>query len=258
MSDEETRNTRELLDVAFVRPVVYVWRGLDRLGPEWVAADPPVGGDSVSIGPIDMRSEDTVYDVTDDDARYIEIRGTAWGDYAGSTYSRSNARVICREYADHVVTLTSSFDFSTLLVRVGVDIPAGLYDAIVQLHGDSCLLDEDDLSELESELEGEDWESWGRHDWSAAIRKLAQVHDADDDVPELADREYVDDLFWDVYRDGDLGYWQAETAVSGVWTDFDRAAEVAWEEIERRRIASLEEWARGLAAPIPGQLALAI
>jgi hypothetical protein len=189
--------------------------------------------------------------------RYLEIRGTAWGDYTGSTYDRSNNRSLRRHFGDHVVTLRADFGFEVLLVRIGVDIPEGLYDAIVSLR-EASLYDESDLSDLESELESEDWESWGRSDWAGEIRKLAQQLDRDDDVTELNSDEYADALFWDVCADGEAGYWQAETAVSGYWTDFERAAELAWQEIEGRRMTSLKEWARELSAPIPGQLALAI
>lgn len=256
--EDETRNTRELLEPSYARPLIYVWRGLTREGSAWVDADPPEGGDSVCLGALDMRTEDSVYDRTDDDVRYLEIRETAWGDYTGSTYRRSNARVLRREYGEHVVTLTADFGFEVLLVRLGADIPCGLFDEIVNLHDEGMIADEDDLSVLESELEAEDWESWGRSEWAAEIRKLAQQVDRDDDVTELDESAYVDSLFWDVTADGEFGYWEAETAVSGHWSDMERSAATAWAEIQRHRMASLEEWAGELATPNPGQLTLAI
>lgn len=257
--DDETRNSTRLLnDLPAHKPMIYVWCGQELQGSTWVPADPPEGGDSVKLGALDMRRQSDVYDVTGDDVRYLEIRATAWSDYSGSTYERSNNRSLRREFGDHVITLRADFGFEVLLVRIGVDIPVGLYDAIVSLHGDSTLYDESDLSDLESELESENWENWGRSDFTAAIRKLAQQFDRDDDVTELNANAYADDLFWAFCADGEAGYWQAETAVSGYWTDFERAAELAWQEIERRRMAALEEWARELSAPIPGQLAFAI
>jgi hypothetical protein len=103
----------------------------------------------------------------------------------------------------------------------------------------------------------EDWESWGRSDWAGEIRDRARAVDADDDVTELDDPEYVDALFWEIAYEGEVGYWQGETAVSGYWTDFKRAADLAWAEIQQRRMSELEAWGRSLAAPIPGQLSLA-
>ena len=259
MDDEdETRDSAGLVDdLAVYKPQVYVWRGQMLQGSTWVSADPPEGGDSVTLGALDMREQSSVYDLAEDDVRYLEIRGTAWGDYAGSTYDRSNARSIRRDFGDYVITLNADFGFEVLLVRLGTVIPVELYDAIVALC-EYPLYDESDLSELESELESEDWESWGRGDWAGEVRKLAQQFDRDDDVTELDNDAYADALFWDVCADGEAGTWQAETAVSGYWSDFERAAALAWQEIERRRMASLQEWARELSAPIPGQLALAI
>ena len=257
IDDDETRNSSGLLDdVRSSARKLYVWRGQTLEGSTWVAADPPDGGDAVTLGALDMRAQESVYDLTGDDVRYLEIRGTAWGDYTGSTYERSNARSVRRDFGEHVVTLRADFGFEVLLVRVGADIPIGLYEAIVEMQ-DYGLYDESDLSELESELEQEDWQSWGRSDFSSEVRKRAQRHDRDDDVPELDEDAYTDSLFWDVCADGEAGFWQAETAVSGYWADFERAAGLAWQEIQRRRMAVLEEWARGLSAPIPGQLVLA-
>ncbi|MEU7905871.1 hypothetical protein [Actinoplanes sp. NPDC049118] len=255
--EEETRNTDDLLEVPYLKPRIYVWRGQTMQGLMWVPTDPPEGGDSVTLGALDMREQSRVYDLTADDVRYLEIRGTAWGDYTGSTYDRSNARSLRRDFGEYVITLNADFGLEVLLVRIGVEIPEGLYDAIVRLR-DYSLYDESDLSELESELEQEGWENWGRSDWTGEIRKLAQQLDSDDDVTELGSNAYADDLFWGVCADGEAGYWQAETAVSGYWTDFERSAELAWAEIQVRRMAELGQWARELAAPIPGQLTFAI
>ena len=256
--EDETRNTAELLDVPYLRPGVYVWRGQALQGSTWVPVDPPVGGDSVALGTFGMLSLADLHGTPDaDDVRYVEIPGTAWGDYVGSTWYRSNARSIRRDWSDHVVQVTGCFGFEVMLLPLSVDIPVELFDAITGL-GDYPVYDEGDLSELETELESEDWQSWGRSDWAREIRKLAQGVDADDDVSELDDPKYVDALFCDIYHEGDVGRWCSETAVSGYWEDFDRAAGLAWAEIQRRRMASLQEWACELSAPIPGQLALAI
>lgn len=259
MDDDETRNSADLLTDANIRSLeLYVWRGQELKGHEWTAVDPPDGGDSVRLGSLDIVRERDVYDRSDADARYVAIPETAWGDYTGSTYQRSNARSIRRDHGDHVITLTADFGFEMLLIRVGADIPESLYDAVVELRAGHLLYDESDLSELESELEQEDWVSWGRNDFKREIVRCAQLADPDDDVPELGEADDVDNLFWDVTSDGDVSYWQAETAVSGYWTDFERAADLAYTEIQRRRMSELEAWACSLAAPIPGQLALAI
>lgn len=255
--DEETRNTSDLLDdLKAYKPLAYVWRGQKLSGHEWVAVDAPEGGDSVRLGTFGMQREGRMYERASDDVRFVEVHATAWGDYTGSTYERSNARSIRRDFGEHVVTLTADFGFEVLLVRLNTEIPAELYDAIVEL-AEYPLYDEGDLSEVESELEQEDWESWGRSDWTSEIRKRAEAVDRDDVTPELDSADYVNELFSEIGMDGDVLVWQAETAVSGRWTDFERAAELAWIEIQRRRVAAWDEWARILAAPIPGQAALA-
>ncbi len=254
---ERTRNTDELLEVSYLNPRIYVWRGQTLQGHQWVAVEPPVGGDSVRYGVFDMRALDDMHGAADaDDARYIEIPETAWGDYVGSTWTRSNARSIRRDYPDDVISVTGHHSFETLLLPAGVQIPARLFEAIAA-RVESAFYDEDDWSELERELEQAQWDDTGRADFRSLIRDLAQHDDPDDDVTELDADEYVNELFYAAWSNCEV-QWVAETATSGAWHGFDRAAEVAWAVMQLRRMAELEAWARELSAPIPGQLALAI
>jgi hypothetical protein len=254
VNDEVERTTTDLL-VQHRNLAVYAWRGTEMRGPECVPSTAPEGGDSAHFGTFGMRLLSDRFDAPDADAAlYVEIPGTAWGDYVGATWTRSNARVMLDRYREHIVAVTGDFSFETLMVPLGAEISTWMFDDIVHLI-DSPILDEDDWSQLESEIEQEDWDSWGRDQWRDAIRDQAHAEHHDDDVSELDATDYADALFWDTARRIDV-LWQAETAVSGYWTDFDRAAELAWAEIQERRMAELEAWARELAAPIPGQLCL--
>jgi hypothetical protein len=255
MDAGETRNTTDLLTQPYMHPAVYVWHGMNLRGLTWEPVEAPVGGDSVALGVFDMRPLRELHGTADaDDPRYVEIPGTAWGDYTGSDYDRSNARSILRDWPEHVVRVTGHHGFEALVLPMGADVPAELFDAILRL-GDYPLYDEDDHSALCTELEQEDWTSWGRSDWRREIRKAAHADDRDDDVDELDDDAYVDELFALLAERHDVT-WHAETAVGGYWTDFDHTAREAWSEIRRRRMSELEAWARDLAAPLPGQLCL--
>jgi hypothetical protein len=252
---EKIRNADELLEVPYLKPRIFVWQGQELQGHQWVAVDPPVGGDSVRYGVFDMRALDDLHCAADaDDVRYIEIPDTAWGDYVGSTWARSNARSIRRDYPDDVVTVTGHHSFETLLVPAEAQIPARLFEAI-EARAESAFYDEDDWSALEHELEQEQWDDTGRSDFRSEIRELAQRVDSDDDVAELDSDEYVNELFYEAWSNCEV-QWVAETATGGAWHGFDRAAEAAWAVVQLRRMAELEAWARELSAPIPGQLCL--
>ena len=254
--EKKTRAVVELFDVPGFRPAVYVWRGQTLQGHEWVPMDPPVGGDSVAYDMFGMRAAADLHGKPDPaDARYVEIPQTAWGDYVGASWTRSNARSIRRDYPDDVVTVAGDHSFETLVVPADAVIPARLFEAIVA-RVDSAFYDESDWSQLEYDLEQEQWEDSGRDQFRDEIRDLARHDDEDDDVPELDDA-FVDELFRDQWRNGAVEF-VCETATGGVWHGFDRAAACAWTAVRLHRVAEWTSWARDLSAPVPGQLAFAI
>jgi hypothetical protein len=225
---EDMRNTTELLGALYT-PGLYEWHG-----SYYYSLEAPVGGDSVSMGRLELCRTETP---TDGEApRYVEIPHTFWSDYSGDAVNRSNGRAIREEYGQYVVHVTGDFGTEGLVLPLGVEIPEDMYHRIVSLQQDYPLWDDEDHSNLEREIEVEDWESYGRHDLVYRVRELARVEDQDDDVDELDEHDQVDaivndtDLRWD---------WECETAVSGYYTNKDKMAEFVWQYVKTRRAAAL-------------------
>lgn len=178
--------------------------------------------------------------------QYVSIRDAGWGDYVGSVWNRSNFRVLMESHREHLVEIRYAHGGHGLLVRLDSQIPQDLYDSIVGLLN-YPVIDESDCSELESEIEQENWESWGRSDWMREIRKAASKHDPEEDVDELDEEGRADALFEEVRSTGLMLDWVSESADSGYWTDFERAAAQVWEQMRKERTRPYV---------IPGQLAM--
>jgi hypothetical protein len=158
-------------------PTVYVWRGATYSGGVWTEDDAPTGGDSVSMGALDMcRWDGTPH--ADEGPVFMEVPCTAWSDYSGGAVERSNARSLRRDFPDEVVTVTGGYSTEFLVLPADGTISEALFNAIAGL-AEYPLFDEEDLSELEQEILAEDWESWGESD---VLRILAQT--AEDACPD--------------------------------------------------------------------------
>jgi hypothetical protein len=132
------------------------------------------------------------------------IRDCGWSDYSGSTYTRSNARVLAEEYAPIVTASgyahgwTGAYisrsvlndgpcvDFPDICERVTavLDIIDGLAEYPVY--------SEDDMSALEQEILAEDWESWGRRDFEHELNRAAGHPDPEIELSdEQAERAFA-------------------------------------------------------------------
>ena len=81
--------------------------------------------------------------------------------------------------------------FEILLVRPG-SAAAKKAETLARQYEDYPVLDEERLSELESEAEGESWESWGREDFRKALDKAHPDYGFDDSTNEELDQWYRD------------------------------------------------------------------
>lgn len=138
------------------------------------------------------------------------IEDASWGEYDGSgTHHRANHAYLTDNYGRWFVTVgRSSHDGRALALIVGTVIPLDLVELIDGLDN-YPLIDDSGLSELESELEAEDWESWGRDEFAHEIQaSLPAEWDVD------FDPDVLDALAWDAMSDGRMS-WQSETAVGG-------------------------------------------
>lgn len=207
--------------------------------------DAPQGGDSMhwrSLIPRDRQPYDGVR------VEYLLIGATGWGDYSGSTWSRSNYRVLERDYREHLIEVYDSLGTKQWAVPIGAEVPEALYDNIKGLE-DYPILEEEDEYEVVNELELECWESFGRHDFYSELETLAHTDDPDDQLLELDDHDALKALFEEAREECDyrFGNFESESATSGYWTDSAELARVAW-----RLLRDTRDGVR----PIPGQLVL--
>lgn len=142
-----------------------------------------------------------------DTQRLIMIRDAGWGEYDNSsTYNRSNYRVLTENYGQWLVTVDNGNDRDGrgLALVVGSVVPNELMQIVIGLQ-DYPIIDESDLSELESELATEAWDGWARQDFSSDVR--AAVRESAEDS-EHADR--AEDAL-DAVEDSELArvFWQS-------------------------------------------------
>jgi hypothetical protein len=153
------------------------------------------------------------------------------GDYGGAVHYRSNANVLlgefsspqCRElygsYGSHGVAIDPRYLSEELLENL-------------QSLESYPVLDEDALSHLELELQGEAWESWARSDFSRKLEKLlcdllsAHYEDGDDERAEQSIESLSEDQLWSLFSNAAEEaniYWESQH--NDVWIDVERVAE---------------------------------
>ena len=174
--------------------------------------------------------------LTADDDGTVVVPCTAWGDYAGSTYTRSNARSLLRDYPDLFGEATDWAGSTWLTLNTDQVIDQELYDTLVSLA-------------REYPLELEDWDSFGRDDFRDCLRGHLYVdagepiYDHDDELTP-SDTE-LDDYVWDHHEAIE---WEAETATSGYFRGLQELAQQYGAEI-------IAEWSQRVECE--GQTALA-
>jgi hypothetical protein len=118
------------------------------------------------------------------------IEGTSHSDYSGCAVERSNERVMLAnpQIAQHVIQVTGSYGYSAL-AYLGTEPPQSIRDALAALDN-YPILDDDDHSALEVELESEAWGDCGRKDFRKALQILLDELDPDfeHDVSETSER----------------------------------------------------------------------
>jgi hypothetical protein len=153
------------------------------------------------------------------------------GDYGGAVHYRSNADVLleefsspqCRElygsYGSHGVAIDPRYLSEELLENL-------------QSLESYPVLDEDALSHLELELQGEAWESWACSDFSRKLESLlsdllsAHYEGGDDERAEQSVESLSEDQLWDLFSraaDESNTYWESQH--NDVYIDCDRVVE---------------------------------
>ncbi len=139
----------------------------------------------------------------DDNELFTVITYATWSDYSGGTVERSNRRVLLadEDLAPHLVAIVGSHGTESVGFYGSLaDAPEAVREMIESLDEDP-ILDDDDVSSLETELEIEAWSDGGSDDFR---RALARALDAIDDGHE----HHVEDPIVDdrellaLWRDG--------------------------------------------------------
>lgn len=111
---------------------------------------------------------------------------TSWpGGYDAPSIYRSNARVFRDEFKRELEDADGDSDGIALDLRYVTD---EIIEAIEGLEN-YPLLDEDDHSSLELELQDEAWKSWAERDWRGHVEKALQEY-----APEDADAYWADEI----------------------------------------------------------------
>jgi hypothetical protein len=167
------------------------------------------------------RSEVYYGDIKEDfEGKFIEVPFCTWSDYSGSTVERSNSRVLLEQLktkqSGGFWPLYGGYNTQGMLVSIALlESDEDLQDTIAGLFDYPCI-DDEDMSELENEIENEDWDSWIKDDLKRALDAAGIEYPEDDE--ELCKH------FNQVVGNNDI-YYIHEDAVSA-WIELDEVVAV--------------------------------
>jgi len=153
------------------------------------------------------------------------------GDYCGAPHTASNMRVLLEEFSGPELRSCSGGYGAQ---SVAID-PRYLSEALLenlQSLENYPVLDEDDCSALELELQQAAWESWAQRDFSRALEKrLASALEDEDMAEETIESLSPDSLYALFYALADKGsiYWESQSSPDQ-WIDCERVADELSEE----------------------------
>ncbi len=116
----------------------------------------------------DERIRERVRELHAEDTQVLlRVPYTAWGDYGGDVYDRSNMRSLLRDYPDTFVVGNGNYFSSTLYLPVTWTPPedgrAGLLEVLAGLL-EHPVYDDEDVSGLQMEIAEDAWDAWLSYD----------------------------------------------------------------------------------------------
>jgi len=178
------------------------------------------------------------------------------GDYCGAPHTASNARVLLEEFSGPELRSCSGGYGAQ---SVAID-PRYLSEALLenlQSLENYPVLDEDNCSALELELQQEAWESWAQRDFGRALeKKLTSALEDEDMAEETMESLSPDSLHALFYALADKGsiYWESQSSLDQ-WIDCERVAdELSEEELLSLVSLSPEQALQTAQAPLPEPL----
>lgn len=180
---------------------------------------PEQGTKSVPLGDLREATKDSNIEWED----FFVPFHVSYGDYAGSAVDRANHDAFTEKYGeqDGVLELYGDFYYHSVAVRLD-SITDEMVEDFTSLI-DYPVMDDEKLSNLEMQLEEEDWKSWIAGDLRRALVK--KFPDREDDLDALHEKaDESNSKFYDLYRalcERTNTNWNSESAVGG-HVDIDR------------------------------------
>lgn len=169
------------------------------------------------------------------------------GDYGGSTHNISNARVLINEFSSPGLREIGG-GYGSLGVAIDPRyLSEDLLENLQSLES-YPVLNEDDLSHYEMELESQAWESWAEREFRDALeQRLSEISSEDEaeSAIEEISSENLYELFHQALETGNL-YWSHECATSA-WIDCEEVAA----EVPDERLRDLLPVGSAIQAPLP-------
>jgi hypothetical protein len=148
----------------------------------WFTSPKDEGVNSVSYGDIHGSQE----------KRFLELPYATWSDYSGGTVERSNCRVFLEMFEElqgkFIWKIYGEYDTTGVLIDLDFYNNSETMQDIVERLFNYPLIDEDDHSNLEMEIEEEAWDLWIEYDLKKALESRGIEPEGDSD--DLRDHFY--------------------------------------------------------------------
>lgn len=169
------------------------------------------------------------------------------GDYGGGTHNVSNARVLINEFSSPELREIGGGYGSLGVVIDPRYLSEDLLENLQSLEN-YPVLDEDELSHYEMELQSEAWESWAEREFRDALESRLSEISSEDEAERAAEEissEALYGLFREALETGNL-YWSHECATSA-WINCEEVSS----EVSDESLRELLTVGSAIRTPLP-------
>lgn len=152
------------------------------------------------------------------------------GDYSGDSSTRANYTSFMAEFGEVPGVIAIYGSHGSYAVGIRIEAVNEEMVEILEKLQDYPIIDEEKMSEVESEWENEAWENWARSDFRRALTRKFPARE--DDIDEFFDNEGEDfDTVWALFEDArERSNTDWRTEHSGMHIDIDRVVAAVDEE----------------------------
>jgi len=140
---------------------------------------------------------------------YIIPDGCSGSDFSGGVFNKSNYRAFLEMFGDveGVYKLWGGFGTYAIAIRLDVYESNEEIKKVIDDLDDYCIIDEEDLSKLEYELQNKAWENWVKYDM---LRLIQSSHELLEDFEEknLPEKDF-ESLFYRASHEANE-YWEPD------------------------------------------------